>query len=39
LKILAGIALRRGDEIRVEGMPGGAELAALDYVEIRPAEK
>jgi alpha-glucuronidase len=31
---VAGIALRRGDEIRIEGMPNGGETAALDYVEI-----
>jgi len=31
---IPGIALRPGDEIRIEGMPDGGELAALDYVEI-----
>jgi len=30
-----GIALRKGDEIRIEGIPDGAERAAIDYVEIR----
>ena len=32
---ITGIALRKGDEIRIEGIPGGAEHAAIDYVEIR----
>ena len=31
---ITGIALRPGDEIRIEGIPEGAELAPLDYVEI-----
>jgi alpha-glucuronidase len=34
LRVLEGIALRKGDEISVEGMPDGGERAALDYVEI-----
>jgi hypothetical protein len=34
--VLAGIALRPGDEIRIEGAPDGGETAALDYVEVRP---
>jgi alpha-glucuronidase len=29
-----GLALRPGDEIRIEGTPDGAERAPLDYVEI-----
>ncbi len=29
-----GVALRKGDEIRIEGTPNGGETAALDYVEI-----
>ena len=29
-----GLALRPGDEIRIEGIPDGGELAPLDYVEI-----
>ena len=33
---ITGIALRPGDEIRIEGAPEGRELAALDYIEIRP---
>jgi len=28
------VTLHRGDEIRIEGIPDGGELAALDYVEI-----
>ena len=32
---VTGIALRTGDEIRIEGIPDGAEHAAIDYVEIR----
>jgi alpha-glucuronidase len=31
-----GVTLHRGDEIRIEGIPKGGELAALDYVEIDP---
>jgi len=31
-----GVALRPGDEIRIEGRPGGREPAALDYLEIAP---
>jgi alpha-glucuronidase len=33
---IAGLALRPGDEIRIEGIPDGQELAPLDYVEIFP---
>jgi len=33
-RVIPGIALRPGDEIRIEGMPDGADPAALDYVEI-----
>ncbi len=32
---ITGVALRKGDEIRIEGIPDGAEHAAIDYVEIR----
>jgi alpha-glucuronidase len=35
-RLVAGIALRPGDEIRVEGKPDGRETAALDYIEILP---
>ncbi len=31
---ISGVALRRGDEFRIEGVPDGAERASLDYVEI-----
>jgi len=33
--VIAGIALKPGDEIEIEGTPNGQETAALDYVEIR----
>jgi hypothetical protein len=38
---VTGIALRPGDEIRIEGTSGGAERAAFDYVELvrEPGEK
>ncbi len=36
-RVVQGIALRPGDEIRIEGAPEGKELAALDYLEILPA--
>jgi alpha-glucuronidase len=32
---IRGLALRPGDEIRIEGIPDGQEHAAVDYVEIR----
>ena len=35
-RIVTGVALRTGDEIRIEGVPDGAEKAALDYIEIEP---
>src|SRR5262249_41019927 len=31
---ISGLALRRGDRIRIEGVPDGAEAAPLDYVEL-----
>jgi alpha-glucuronidase len=34
---ITGLALRPGDEIRIQGVPDGAEHAAFDYVEIRPS--
>ncbi|HEV3276876.1 MAG TPA: alpha-glucuronidase family glycosyl hydrolase [Terriglobia bacterium] len=34
---VTGLALRPGDEIRVEGVPDAAEPAPLDYVELRPS--
>jgi alpha-glucuronidase len=33
-RTISGIALRPGDHIRVEGVPSGGEVAALDYIEI-----
>jgi len=35
---IASIALRPGDEIRIEGFPDAGELAPLDYVEIYKME-
>jgi hypothetical protein len=34
---IRGLALRPGDEIRLEGVGDGGEHAALDYVEVEPA--
>ncbi len=34
-RIVTGIALKPGDEIRIEGSPDAGESAALDYIEIR----
>jgi len=36
--VAAGLALRPGDEIVVEGAPDGGDSASLDYVEIRPSK-
>jgi len=36
--VIRGVALRPGDEIRVEGVPDGGEPAAIDYIEIQPDE-
>ena len=33
-RLISGVALRPGDEIRIEGKPDGMDLAGLDYVEI-----
>jgi alpha-glucuronidase len=38
-RALAGVALRPGDEIRIEAVPGGAERAAIDYVELIPERR
>ena len=35
-RVIEGVALRPGDEIRIEGKPDGQESAALDYLEILP---
>jgi alpha-glucuronidase len=37
-RTIRGLALRKGDEIRIEGIPDGGETAALDYVEIVTAQ-
>jgi alpha-glucuronidase len=34
-RTIRGLALRPGDEIRVEGIPDGVDSAALDYIEIK----
>jgi alpha-glucuronidase len=34
-RAVRGIALRPGDEIRIEGIRDGGEAAAIDYIEIR----
>lgn len=33
-RVIQGLALRAGDEIRIEGSPDGQEYAPLDYLEI-----
>jgi len=33
-RTIRGVALRPGDEIRVEGIPDGGEQAGLDYIEL-----
>jgi len=35
---ISGLALRPGDEIRIEGFPDAGELAPLDYIEIHRME-
>ncbi len=37
-RAIPGVALRPGDEIRIEGAPNGGESAALDYLEIVPRQ-
>jgi alpha-glucuronidase len=37
-RLVQGVALRPGDEIRIEGTRDGSEPAGLDYVEIRPEQ-
>jgi alpha-glucuronidase len=34
---ISAVTLRTGDEISVEGAPDGAEKAAIDYIELLPA--
>jgi alpha-glucuronidase len=36
-RMVHGVALRPGDQIRIEGLPDGPEDAALDYVEVQRA--
>jgi alpha-glucuronidase len=35
-RVIPGVALRRGDEIRIVGEPDGGERAAIDYLEAIP---
>ena len=37
-RFIAGITLRSGDQIQIEGIPDGGEAAALDYIEVHPAQ-
>jgi len=36
-RTIPAVALRAGDEIRIEAVPDGGEKAALDYIELLPA--
>jgi alpha-glucuronidase len=36
-RTISGVALRPGNEIRIEGTPDGGEKAALDYIELLPS--
>jgi alpha-glucuronidase len=36
-RVFAGVALKSGDTITVEGTPDAAETAALDYIEFQPS--
>ncbi len=35
-RIISGLALRPGDEIRIEGIPDAGDPAGLDYIEVHP---
>jgi len=35
-RAINGIQLRRGDQVRIEGIPDEGEQAPLDYIEIQP---
>ena len=35
-RVVDGVALRPGDEIRIEGRPDPRDRAALDYIEVEP---
>src|SRR5262249_49094169 len=37
--VIPGVALHKGDEIRIEATPNGRETAALDYIEIVAADQ
>jgi alpha-glucuronidase len=37
-RTVLGVALRKGDEIRIEAVKDGAEVAAIDYIEIMEME-
>jgi alpha-glucuronidase len=37
-RVISGVALRPGDQIRIEGSPEGREPAPIDYLEIVPVE-
>ena len=37
-RVIRGIALRRGDQIRIEGIPDGGERAPVDSIEIQRDE-
>jgi alpha-glucuronidase len=37
-RVVHGVALQPGDEIRIEGVPGGGESAAIDYIEVESDE-
>ncbi len=38
-RVVSGVQLRPGDEIRIEGIPAKPETAALDYIEIVPDDQ
>ena len=38
-RIIRGVAVRRGDEIRIDGIPDGGDAAALDYLEVATEER
>jgi alpha-glucuronidase len=38
-RIVLGLALRTGDQIRIEGVAQGGEGACIDYVELKPLGK
>jgi alpha-glucuronidase len=37
-RTVSRIALRPGDEIRIEGVPDGGGTAAIDYIEVQPEQ-